>query len=129
VNLFIQGEFEMGRPKKRFRLKQQGRFWYYKLQFESTFHSTGKETKTEAEDFIFNLMKEGVGKSNQTFKIYSRAYYLYDIRPNVQRLLQEGKSVGKRHCVEQRRRLEKYIFPRTISQIKMNPMCQDCCRV
>jgi DNA-directed RNA polymerase subunit RPC12/RpoP len=42
----------MGSVKKPYLLFPRGKIWYYKLQNETSYHSTGKKKKSEAEFYI-----------------------------------------------------------------------------
>jgi integrase len=115
----------MGRLQKQFRLKKRGNYYYYKLPFEKSFHSTGLTSKVKAEQFVIDLIKTGLSplKVHNTLFEYATPYFLWDSCPHVRRLLDENKSITKRHVSIQRGILINHVFSdpivnKKISEIK-----------
>jgi hypothetical protein len=55
-----------------------------------------------------------------TLKEYANLYYIWETCPHVRRLLDEKKSIGKRHVRIQRGVMEKQIFPDEIVNMKIS---------
>ena len=113
--------------KRPYLLKKRGKYWYYRLSDEITFHSTGETAKARAEEYVLNtaiLKGSELDKKRKepTFKEYSSPFYIWDSCPHIRRLLDERKSITHRHARNQRSLLDKYFFIDKISQIKLSEM-------
>ncbi len=111
--------------KRPYLLKKRGKYWYYRLCDEITFHSTGETAKARAEEYVLNTAipkgSELDKKRNEpTFKEYSSPFYIWDSCPHIRRLLDERKSITHQHARNQRYLLDKYFFIDKISQIKLS---------
>jgi hypothetical protein len=51
--------------KRPFLLFKRGRYWYYRLAEESTFHTTGQSTRVKAEAFVVELLRSHEDRSRQ----------------------------------------------------------------
>ena len=109
----------MSRPKLQFRLMKRGKFYYYKLPNQKTFHSTGETTKASAQEYVIDLLNKGIPINKNTIRAFCKDFYIYDKCFHVKRLLNEGKSIGRNHCKNRRLTLEKYIFTDMISDKKL----------
>ena len=108
--------------RRTYYLIRRGGFWYYRLNRESglvksdevTWHTTGCESRKDAESFLEDLLADGRNPAtpakNQSFLQYSAPFFLWDRCPHIRRLLEEGKSFTRRHARIQRQRLEKHIL-------------------
>jgi len=115
----------MGRLQKQFRLKKRGKYYYYKLPSEQSFHSTGLTSKVKAEQFVIDLIKMGQSslKIHNTLYEYASLFFIWESCPHVRRLLDENKSITKRHVSIQRGILINHVFSdpivhKKLSQIK-----------
>jgi len=109
----------MSRPKLQFRLMKRGKFYYYKLPNQKTFHSTGETTKSSAQEYVIDLLNKGIPINKDTIRTFCKDLYIYDKCFHVQRLLNEGKSIGRNHCKNRRLVLENYIFTDMIADKKL----------
>jgi len=94
-------------------LFKQGRYWYYRLAEESTFHTTGQVTRVKAEAFVVELLRSHEDHSHQrraSFRRYADPFFVWDRCPHSRRLREEGKSITPYHAKVQRQRLKKHIF-------------------
>jgi hypothetical protein len=99
--------------KRPFLLFKRGRYWYYRLAEERTFHTTGQTTRVKAEAFVVELLSSSEGHSRQrhlSFRRYAELFFVWDCCPHIRRLREEGKSITRRHARIQRQRLEKHIL-------------------
>ncbi len=111
--------------KRPYLLKKRGKYWYYRLSDDITFHSTGETAKARAEEYVLNTaIPKGSEldkkRKEPTFKEYSVSFYIWDSCPHIRRLLDERKSITHRHAKNQRYLLDRYIFTDKISQIKLS---------
>ena len=44
--------------KRPYLLKKRGRYWYYRLADEKTFHSTERVLRSEAEEWVIEHLQE-----------------------------------------------------------------------
>ena len=77
----------MGRPQLAVRYKRIAKYWYYKTPEMSCFKTTGQTTKTKAQKFVLDSVKNGtMNKKNPQFKLYAEPYFIWGKCPHVQRL-------------------------------------------
>ena len=95
--------------KLPFQLWKRGNYYYYRLQDDKIFHSTGLSNKRRAIDFIYEKLEKG-NKSDLTFKEYAVDFYIWKKCPHVTRLREEGKSIGQTWVTKSRSWLESYVF-------------------
>ena len=101
----------MGRYKEPYRLKQVGKYWYYKTPDMASFKTTGETTKAMAKHIVTQLMQRAVaGNPNPLFKEYAEPFFDWDRCPHATRLRAENKHISKRYCIQERRWLVKYVF-------------------
>ena len=112
--------------KRPYLLKKRGKYWYYRLSEEQTFHSTGQTARSRAENFVQHLIIQSKDRSkiaeatDLSLLQYASPYFVWEKCPHVRRLLDEGKSITKRHAKKQRRWMENHLFPDRISKLKMD---------
>ncbi len=111
--------------KRPYLLKKRGKYWYYRLCDEITFHSTGETAKARAEEYVLNTaIPKGSEldkkRKEPTFKEYSSPFYIWDSCPHIRRLLDERKSITHRHARNQRSQMDKYMLPDIIVQKKLS---------
>ena len=87
----------MGRLAKDVRYKKRGKYWHYKLKGMESFQTTGKTSRTEAENFVNKLLqKQGFSQTIETtFHEYAKIFFDWVQCPHVRRLRDEGKSITK----------------------------------
>ena len=91
------------------RSGKHGDVFYYRLPGETSFHSTGRDSKMRAIDYVYEKLTQG--KTSQlTFKEYAEPYFVWETCPRVARLVDEGKSIGRMHVRKSRRWLDLHIF-------------------
>jgi integrase len=99
--------------KRRFQLWKRsgkhGAVFYYRLPGETSFHSTGLDSKMRAIDYVYGKLAQAK-TSELTFKEYAAPYFVWETCPRVARLLDEGKSIGRMHVRKSRRWLDLYAF-------------------
>ena len=101
----------MGRHKEPFRLKQVGKYWYYKTPDMPAFKTTGESTKAMAKHVVTQLMQRAIaGNPNPLFKDYAEPFFDWDRCPHATRLRAEGKHIGERYCKNERKWLVKYVL-------------------
>jgi len=83
--------------------------FYYRLPGETSFHSTGRDSKMRAIDFVYEKLAQGK-TSELTFKEYAAPYFVWETCPRVARLLDEGKNIGRTHVSKSRRLLDLHVF-------------------
>ena len=87
---------------------------------QTTYRTTGQTTKRAAEAWCWEQIRTGrrVARS-ATLRQYLRPFFLWDECPHVRRLRDEGKSVTRRYCREQRRLIDNHILTHPIADLKM----------
>ena len=75
-----------------------------------TWKSTGKTTRTDADRFVINLLREGKEPSKQTLKQYVDPFFDYERCPHIRRLLDEGKSYTRRTAKQNRGWPKKHVL-------------------
>lgn len=86
--------------KRPFLLFKRGRYWYYRLPREKTFHTTEQKTLSKAEAFVVDHLRNAEGQG---------------------RLREEGKSITCRHAKIQHQRLEKHILSDSFEKANGSP--------
>lgn len=110
----------MGRHSEPYRLKQKGKYWYYKTPDMSSFKTTGETTKAMAKHKVQQLLQKGLdGKPNPLFRDYAEPFFDWDRCPHATRLRAEGKPIGERYCRNERRFLVKYVLNSSIGRKRM----------
>jgi len=109
----------MSRPQSPYLLLKRGKYYYYRLPGQKTFHSTSQTTKSMAQEFVIDILNKGIITNKNTIRTFCRDFYIYDKCSYVKRLLKSGKSIGRRHCKNKRLLLEKYIFTDPIADKKL----------
>ncbi len=107
------------------RKSQKGVVWYfwYRKNDKRIYKSTGKKTKWEAKEYVEALLEEvekGSKYTNITLRDYSAHYFVWDECPHIRRLIDEDKSITRRHAKNQRGWLEKYVYTDEIANMKFN---------
>ena len=107
----IKRDTAMARHESPFRLMKREKYYYYKLPHEKTYHSTGKTSKAEAREYVIDFLNNsGASATKDTLRKFAKDFYIFDKCFHVQRLLKEGKIIGRNHCRNRRLLLEKYVF-------------------
>lgn len=101
----------MGRLAKEVCYKKKGKYWYYKLQGENYFRSTGTATKMDAIAFVnvIRFRHNGIICSNDTLRQYAKPFFIWGQCPHATRLINEGKNITKRYLHTHRLLYNKYI--------------------
>lgn len=98
---------------------KRGQYYYFMTHRNGrrTTKSTGCTSKTEARKYIDQFMSGGVTPEyfDSTLRDYADRFFIWDECLHTQRLLSEGKSIGKRHVEQMRSMLERFVFTDTIS--------------
>ena len=95
--------------------------------------STGKTTRTEAERFAVNLIrdkkdqekKKKQEKSELTFKQYADPFFKYDECPHIRRLLDERKNYTRRTAKQNRGWLKTYVLEDEIVAMLLSEITRD----
>ena len=90
---------------------KRGKKYYYKLEGESSFHSTGQTNITLARAYVNRILEEGID-SKETLNDYAKDFYLWDKCEWIKRQHSKGKSFNKPMARSRRSQLEKYILPK-----------------
>lgn len=117
----------MGRHAAVYSLRHwENGFWYYRLPGMSSYRTTGIRGQGRpadrhlAELFVQEKMKSVESSkapaARRTLQEYSTDFFIWDRCPHVCELLDEGRSITRRHCYNQRLLLEKYIFKDAIAK-------------
>jgi integrase len=99
--------------KRPFLLFKRGEYWYYRLAEGKTFHTTGQKSRSKAEAYVIELLRNAEKQGRQrhlSFRLYATPFFIWGRCPHVRRLREEGKSVTRRHARIQRQQLEKHIL-------------------
>ena len=96
--------------KRAFRLWKRGHVYYYQLPGDTSYHSTGNDSKMRAIDFVYGQLQKGKA-TDRTFYEYAEPFFKWADCPRVTRLRDEGKSIGRVHVAKSRRWLELRVFP------------------
>ncbi|MGD0727051.1 MAG: site-specific integrase [Spirochaetia bacterium] len=117
----------MGRHAAVYSLRHwENDFWYYRLPGMSSYKTTGIKgpgqpaDRHRAELFVLEKMKSVESSkapaARRTLRDYSADFFIWDRCPRVRELLDEGKSITRRHCYNQRLLLDKHIFKDPIAK-------------
>jgi integrase len=108
--------------KRPYLLKKRGKYWYYRLDFEENFHSTGQTMRNHAEEYVMKHLRE-LGKESESIDVALREYiepfFRWDRCPHITRLREEGKSISEGYAHKQRRRMETYVYGDEIVGLKI----------
>ena len=100
--------------KRPYLLKKRGKYWYYRLAGEQTFHSSHDTNRERVENWLQReRIPEIRNRGNlidKTLRQYLDPFFLEDRCPHVRRLRDEGKSISPSYIADQRRRMEMYVF-------------------
>lgn len=110
--------------KLPFQLWKRGNFFYYRLQGEKTFHSTGISNKRKATDYVYQLLDKG-NKAELLFGEYIAPFYIEGKCPHIQRLREEGKSIGTTWITKCRTWLEQYIISDKITRLPLGNITRN----
>ena len=120
--------------RRPYYLIRRGKYLYYRLNRESglaesddvTWHTTGCESREDAESYLEDLLCGGRGTGldtpakRQSFQQYSAPFFVWDRCPHIRRLREEGKSFTRRHARIQRQRLENHILKDPFAQKRLS---------
>jgi len=110
---------------KRKRKKSTYWYFYYWKGSKRIMKSTGNTVKWKAEQYIEEYL-DGLRKPKTStkaefpFKEYAAPFFIWDKCPHVQRLIEDGRSIGIKHVKESRDRLDKYVFNDPFAEIQFN---------
>jgi integrase len=92
--------------------------YYYDKNGKRVSKSTGQTVKYKAEEYARQLVGvlNDTTRKDVTFGDYAQPFFLWDSCPHIRRLLDERKSITRRHARNQRIWLEKYILPDKIAE-------------
>lgn len=117
----------MGRHAAVYSLRHwENGFWYYRIRGMSSYRTTGIKgpgrpaDRHQAELFVQEKLKSAESSetpaARRTLRDYSADFFIWDRCPRVRELLDEGRSITRRHCYNQRLLLEKHIFKDAIAE-------------
>lgn len=110
--------------KLPFQLWKRGEYYYYRIQGEKTFHSTGISNKRKATDYVYQLLDKG-NKAEFLLGDYIALFYIEGKCPHIQRLQEEGKSIGTTWIEKCRSWLEYYIMPDKITRLPLGNITRN----
>jgi integrase len=96
--------------RKPFLLYQRGPIFYYRLQREKTFHSTGKTSERAAREYVRKIL-ELPAESHTTLGRFAEGFFSTD-SAWIARQHAKGRPFGEATAAGRRRLMEKYILPR-----------------
>jgi integrase len=117
--------------KRPFVLMKRGKYWYYRLADQKTYHSTGKIHRNHAETWVVNKhnlilepklaesTSERPSRAEIALREYIDQFFLWDRCPHVTRLREEGKAISEGYVTKQRRRMETYLCSDEIVDLKI----------
>lgn len=105
----------MGRHANPFSLIQRPKktgYWYYKLEGWTDYQTTKTKIQADALRVVQKALAEASKgrRDGRTFAEYAAPFFLWDSCPHVQKLLEEGKSITRRHCKMQRGWLVRFVL-------------------
>lgn len=104
-------------------LFKRGKYWYFRLADESTFHTTGKTDRGEAEAYVVRLL-EGVSHASRsdalTFRQYASPFFIWGECPHIRRVLEETGRYTERHARIQHGRLENHLFTDSFAEKRLS---------
>ena len=105
--------------KRPFLLKKRGKYWYFRLSTEKDFHSSGQTNKALAERHVIEIIRANKKKTNarqnMTLNEFAKDYFFWGKCPHARRLLEEGKTIGKKYMHDQRQLYKNHIQPNPIA--------------
>ena len=99
--------------KRRYLLFKRGKYWYFRLAYETTFHTTGETERGDAEAYVVRLLKgiySEIASDFPTFRKYAALFFIWGECPHVRRILEETGRYTERHARIQRGRLVNHLF-------------------
>jgi integrase len=103
-----------------FLLKKRGRFWYYRLAGQSSFHSSGFTRRMEADDEArraWDLARTAkVVRCTKTLREYSQPFFRPATCPHLRRRREEGKSNSEVHTANSRSWMDRYVLTDPLMQ-------------
>ena len=95
--------------KNKFQLWKRGKFWYYRIAGETSFHSTGLTGKMQAIDSIYRKLEKA--ETDVTFESYAENFYVWGKCDWIQRQNVKGKPFSESMAKMRRAHLNNYLFP------------------
>jgi integrase len=108
--------------KSPYLLKRRGKYWYFRLAGQKTFHSTEQVLRSHAEEWVIKRLQElekRATPADVTLREFIEPFFDWDRCPHATRLREEGKSISQGYATKQRRRKETYICSDGIVDLKI----------
>jgi len=96
--------------KRPYLLTRRGRFWYYKLRTESTFHTTREMSRAKAEDYANRQIEQPTGY-DPTLNRFAAGFFDTG-SPWIARQHAKGRPFGEATASGRRRHLSERILPK-----------------
>jgi len=111
--------------KKPFRLKKRGKVYYFRLPWETCFHSTGCTRQREAEHYALERLKEGPETSKKIlFKDFTETFFVWGECRWIEANHDKGRPFSKQTASWRRGHVTNYLIPklgeRLLSEISPN---------
>ena len=94
----------------QFQLWKRGKYFYFRLQGEKTFHSTGQTSKMRAIDKIYVLLRDGA-KNEIKLVDYAKDFFIWEKCSWIKRQHAKGRPFSKPVADHRRAHLIRYLFP------------------
>ena len=109
--------------RAKFQLWKRGKYFYYRLPGEKTFHSTGKTSKRQAQDFAYDRIQQGKAAETK-LKNYAKDFFIWDRCEWIRRQHAKGRPFAKTMAAIRKGHLENYVFPELgdVSLADLNPV-------
>lgn len=111
----------MGRHAQPFSLRQRKDtgYWFFKLAGAKQYEPTGTKLKSQAQEKVKDALARAAERrgAEGSLRAYAAPYYIWESCPHVRRLLEDGRSITRRHVGLQRALLEGKIFKDAIADL------------
>ncbi len=93
-----------------FYLWKRGKYYYYRLPGESSFHSTGETNKRKAEGYVHNLLRDGK-TSRIKLGAFTESFFRWGECDWIKAQHAAGQSFSRAMAKQRRAHLDNYILP------------------
>jgi integrase len=108
----------MNKPYRLKKRNPQG-IWYYKLEAEKTFHTTGESVKAKAERFVLDVLRTAEEQQQQktqylqeiTLKAFCKNFFVWGKCPWIKRRHERGMAFEKHIAQMRLGHLKNHILP------------------
>ncbi len=100
----------MKKPFKLFKRKPQN-IWYYQIETETCYHSTGCKSEAAAERFVLKIVSHGKEPIHTKLRDFAKQFFIWPTCKWIQRQHKKKKRFSEAVAKSRRGHLINYILP------------------